>query len=45
MLRKEVEHSIRMAQLIEYNLEDVDAAIMAVGVALANKMKCEGLGL
>lgn len=43
MLRKEVEYSIRMAQLIEYNLEDVDAAIMAVRVALANGMNWEDL--
>lgn len=37
-LKKEVDHSIRMAELIEYNLEDVDAAILAVRVALANAM-------
>ncbi|KAH9611511.1 hypothetical protein KSS87_020491 [Heliosperma pusillum] len=42
-LRKEVEHSVRMAQLIEYNLEDVDAAILAVRVALANGMNWEDL--
>ncbi|KAL9233066.1 hypothetical protein vseg_008106 [Gypsophila vaccaria] len=42
-LRKEVEHSIRMAQLIEYNLDDVDAAILAVRVALANGMNWEDL--
>ncbi|GAB4859051.1 hypothetical protein Ancab_010516 [Ancistrocladus abbreviatus] len=35
-LGREVEHSIRMAQLIEYNLEDVAAAILAVRVALVN---------
>lgn len=42
-LRKEVEHSVKMAQLIEYNLEDVDAAILAVRVALANGMNWEDL--
>lgn len=34
-LKKEVDRSITMAELIEYNLEDVDAAILAVRVALA----------
>jgi len=38
MLKKEVDHCIKMAELIEYNLEDVDAAILAVRVALANGM-------
>ncbi|KAL2922240.1 Nuclear export mediator factor Nemf [Bienertia sinuspersici] len=42
-LRKEVEYSVKMAQLIEYNLEDVDAAILAVRVALANGMNWEDL--
>ncbi|XP_057524702.1 uncharacterized protein LOC130804315 isoform X2 [Amaranthus tricolor] len=42
-LRKEVEHSVRMAQLIEYNLEEVDAAIKAVCVALANGMNWDDL--
>lgn len=37
-LKKEVDHCTNMAQLIEYNLEDVDAAILAVRVALANGM-------
>lgn len=37
-LRKEVDHCTELAQLIEYNLEDVDAAILAVRVALANGM-------
>lgn len=37
-LKKEVDNSIKMAELIEYNLEDVDAAILAVRVALANGM-------
>ncbi|XP_010914660.1 uncharacterized protein [Elaeis guineensis] len=37
-LKKEVDHCTKMAQLIEYNLEDVDAAILAVRVALANGM-------
>lgn len=32
-----------MAELIEYNLEDVDAAILAVRVALANGMSWEDL--
>ncbi|GFZ09109.1 zinc knuckle (CCHC-type) family protein [Actinidia rufa] len=35
-LKKEVDSCIKMAELIEYNLEDVDAAILAVRVALAN---------
>ncbi|XP_042390963.1 nuclear export mediator factor NEMF-like isoform X1 [Zingiber officinale] len=42
-LKKEVDYSIRMAELIEYNLEDVDAAILAVRVALANGMSWEDL--
>ncbi|XP_059644113.1 uncharacterized protein LOC132285867 [Cornus florida] len=42
-LKKEVDRSIRMAELIEYNLEDVDAAILAVRVALANGMSWEDL--
>ena len=42
-LRKDVEHSVRMAQLIEYNLEEVDAAIKAVCVALANGMNWDDL--
>ena len=42
-LKKEVDHSIKMAELIEYNLEDVDAAILAVRVALANGMNWEDL--
>ncbi|GFP81228.1 nuclear export mediator factor nemf [Phtheirospermum japonicum] len=37
-LKREVEQSVKIAELIEYNLEDVDAAIMAVRVALANSM-------
>lgn len=32
-----------MAELIEYNLEDVDAAIMAVRVALASGMSWDDL--
>lgn len=32
-----------MAELIEYNLEDVDAAILAVRVALANGMNWDDL--
>ncbi|XP_038702775.1 nuclear export mediator factor NEMF isoform X2 [Tripterygium wilfordii] len=42
-LRKEVDHSVRMAELVEYNLEDVDAAILAVRVALAKGMSWEDL--
>ncbi|XP_054806726.1 uncharacterized protein LOC129309262 [Prosopis cineraria] len=42
-LRKEVDHSIKMAELIEYNLDDVDAAIMAVRVALAKGMNWDDL--
>ncbi|KAL6343909.1 hypothetical protein AAG906_027681 [Vitis piasezkii] len=42
-LKKEVDHCIKMAELIEYNLEDVDAAILAVRVALANGMNWEDL--
>ncbi|KAL5849225.1 hypothetical protein ACOSQ4_007238 [Xanthoceras sorbifolium] len=42
-LRKEVDRSVQMAELIEYNLEDVDAAILAVRVALANRMSWEDL--
>ncbi|KAJ4807693.1 Nuclear export mediator factor NEMF [Rhynchospora pubera] len=42
-LKKEVDYSTKMAQLIEYNLEDVDAAIMAVRVALANGMNWDDL--
>ncbi|KAJ6798590.1 nuclear export mediator factor NEMF [Iris pallida] len=37
-LKKEVDHCVKMAELIEYNLKDVDAAILAVRVALANGM-------
>lgn len=43
MLKKEVDHCNKMAELIEYNLEDVDSAILAVRVALANGMNWEGL--
>lgn len=42
-LKKEVDHCTRMAELIEYNLEDVDAAILAVRVALANGMDWKDL--
>ncbi|XP_057468587.1 uncharacterized protein LOC130757767 isoform X1 [Actinidia eriantha] len=42
-LKKEVDSCIKMAELIEYNLEDVDAAILAVRVALANGMSWEDL--
>lgn len=42
-LKKEDDRCIKMAELIEYNLEDVDAAILAVRVALANGMNWEDL--
>lgn len=42
-LRQEVDHCVKMAELIEYNLDDVDAAILAVRVALANGMSWEDL--
>lgn len=42
-LRSEVDRSVKMAELIEYNLEDVDAAILAVRVALAKGMNWEDL--
>lgn len=38
VLKREVDHCVKMAELIEYNLEDVDAAILAVRAALANGM-------
>lgn len=43
-LEREVEQCVKMAELIEYNLEDVDAAILAVRVALANGMSWVDLG-
>ncbi|XWS53474.1 hypothetical protein CRYUN_Cryun10bG0004300 [Craigia yunnanensis] len=43
MLKKEVDNCVQMAELIEYNLEDVDAAILAVRVALAKGMNWEDL--
>ncbi|KAL2341622.1 hypothetical protein Fmac_009562 [Flemingia macrophylla] len=42
-LRKEADHCVKMAELIEYNLEDVDAAILAVRVALAKGMNWDDL--
>ncbi|KAK7329606.1 hypothetical protein VNO77_23776 [Canavalia gladiata] len=42
-LRKEADYCIKMAELIEYNLEDVDAAILAVRVALAKGMNWDDL--
>lgn len=42
-LKKEVDRCVQMAELIEYNLEEVDAAILAVRVALANGMSWEDL--
>ncbi|XP_027351975.1 nuclear export mediator factor NEMF isoform X2 [Abrus precatorius] len=43
VLRKEANHCVKMAELIEYNLEDVDAAILAVRVALAKGMNWDDL--
>ncbi|KAL1803663.1 hypothetical protein ACET3Z_032310 [Daucus carota] len=43
ILKREVDNSIKMAELIEYNLEDVDNAILAVRAALANGMTWEDL--
>lgn len=42
-LKKEVDHSVTLAELIEYNLEDVDAAILAVRSALATGMNWSDL--
>ncbi|CAK7326283.1 unnamed protein product [Dovyalis caffra] len=42
-LRKEVDRCVKMAELIEYNLEDVDSAILAVRVSLAKGMGWEDL--
>lgn len=42
-LRKEADHCVKMAELIEYNLEDVDAAILAVRVSLAKGMSWDDL--
>ncbi|KAK8943950.1 hypothetical protein KSP40_PGU000658 [Platanthera guangdongensis] len=42
-LKNEVDHCIKMTELIEYNLEDVDATILAVRVALANEMAWDDL--
>ncbi|XP_023006487.1 nuclear export mediator factor Nemf [Cucurbita maxima] len=43
ILKQEVDHCVKMAELIEYNLEDVDAVILAVRVALAKGMSWEDL--
>ncbi|KAL5700752.1 hypothetical protein ACHQM5_026160 [Ranunculus cassubicifolius] len=43
MLKKEVDRCITMAELIEYNLEDVDAALQAVRMALASGRTWEDL--
>ncbi|XP_068333314.1 uncharacterized protein [Pyrus communis] len=43
MLRKEVDQCVKMAELIEYNLDDVDAAIVAVRVALAKGTSWEDI--
>ncbi|CAM6068471.1 unnamed protein product [Sphagnum tenellum] len=42
-LKQEVDQSVRMAELIEYNLQDVDAAILAVRSALASSMDWKDL--
>ncbi|CAK9218060.1 unnamed protein product [Sphagnum troendelagicum] len=42
-LKHEVDQSVRMAELIEYNLQDVDAAILAVRSALASSMDWKDL--
>lgn len=42
-LMREVDHAVKMAELIEYNVEDVDAAIEAVRVALAKGMSWDDL--
>lgn len=42
-MRKEADQCVKMAELIEYNLEDVDAAIVAVRVALAKGMNWDDL--
>ncbi|CAL0300986.1 unnamed protein product [Lupinus luteus] len=42
-LKREADHCVTMAELIEYNLEDVDAAILAVRVALAKGMNWDDL--
>ncbi|KAJ7534886.1 hypothetical protein O6H91_12G008600 [Diphasiastrum complanatum] len=44
-LKREVDQSVHMAELIEYNLEDVDSAILAVRTALANGMDWKDLAL
>ncbi|KAG6543609.1 hypothetical protein Mapa_014972 [Marchantia paleacea] len=43
-LKREVDQSVHMAELIEYNLDDVDAAILAVRTALASGMDWKDLG-
>jgi hypothetical protein len=43
-LQATVQQSVRKAELIEYNLEEVDAAILAVRSALANGMDWADLG-
>ncbi|XP_019419387.1 PREDICTED: nuclear export mediator factor NEMF isoform X1 [Lupinus angustifolius] len=42
-LKREADQCVKMAELIEYNLEDVDAAILAVRVALAKGMNWDDL--
>ena len=38
-----MDHAVSLAELIEYNLEDVDAAILAVRLALATGMSWNDL--
>lgn len=42
-LKLEVDQSVKMAELIEYNLEEVDSAIVAVRSALASGMDWKDL--
>jgi hypothetical protein len=42
-LKQEVDQTVRMAELIEYNLEDVDNAILAVRSILASGMDWKDL--
>ncbi|KAH7291813.1 hypothetical protein KP509_29G036400 [Ceratopteris richardii] len=43
VLKLEVDHSVTLAELIEYNLDDVDSAILAVRSALATGMNWSDL--
>lgn len=42
-LKEEIDQTVRMAELIEYNLEDVDGAILAVRSILASGMDWKDL--